>query len=781
MNFCILTVIKNEHQYLDEWIKYHLDLGIDHIFIFEDIDSESHKEITDKYGEMVSLQSIDNILNDDEKLKAREFKLTKKSNPQYIYIRKGLLYLKKLNEYNWCFVIDNDEFITLENQNDDLKNIVSLFSDYDAFIMQWICYGANGLVDKPDYINKGIVETYTKEIQGYIPTATPQSLSKTCYNLNTYQDSYFLYTHQPSKECNFCRTNFKRDRNTPIYDKIYIRHYITKSWEEYVWKRKTRGFLYGQIRDFDFFFKVNPDMNHLKDQLMSLLKKEALVVLPYKQSGSQGNEIRLALNGWRKYCEFDYHFVVIGGFDESLKNEFPWVEFISCKAKEKKEGQYNPHLDVQQCMEVIYDIYHKAYDGFIWMVDDNYAIKSFSLEDITTIHYLNLSFNGEKNQPASYWNHDKWKTRQLLDREGFPHINYTTHYPCYFEFNKLKLIWDKFNMREESYVLEDIYFNYFSHLNPIQVDSIRLGIWSSRDFENKFQNAVNDPNIKFICNSVEGWSKELEQAVAKIVDSQSITVVEQKKPKKILVTGSKGFIGTHLCKYLEERGYSVVGLDRLDHKDVMCISASNLQDVDYVVHLAAQTSVQNTNLRLIERDNIGAFVHIFELCRYLNKRFIFASSSCAYNVTSMYGISKQFDEQFAKLYSWPGCVGLRFHNVYGKDSRKNTLPEICLNSDQVVLYNSGQNYRHFTYIDDVCYSIERAFELPAGLYNVYNPEKSSTLDFANEVKRHKSLAISLISEKIERDKEEQEVEESVPNLIADHYHTLSQGISKIFL
>jgi hypothetical protein len=34
MKCCILTIIKNEHEYLDEWIRYHLDLGIDHIFIY---------------------------------------------------------------------------------------------------------------------------------------------------------------------------------------------------------------------------------------------------------------------------------------------------------------------------------------------------------------------------------------------------------------------------------------------------------------------------------------------------------------------------------------------------------------------------------------------------------------------------------------------------------------------------------------------------------------------------------------------------------------------------
>ena len=42
MKSCIFTVIKNEHEYLDEWIKYHLDLGIDHIFIFEKIMIVNH-------------------------------------------------------------------------------------------------------------------------------------------------------------------------------------------------------------------------------------------------------------------------------------------------------------------------------------------------------------------------------------------------------------------------------------------------------------------------------------------------------------------------------------------------------------------------------------------------------------------------------------------------------------------------------------------------------------------------------------------------------------------
>ena len=46
---CILTIIKDEQEYLEEWIKYHLNLGINHIFILEDSNSTSHRYITDKY------------------------------------------------------------------------------------------------------------------------------------------------------------------------------------------------------------------------------------------------------------------------------------------------------------------------------------------------------------------------------------------------------------------------------------------------------------------------------------------------------------------------------------------------------------------------------------------------------------------------------------------------------------------------------------------------------------------------------------------------------------
>ena len=313
---CILTVIKNEQEYLDEWIKYHLDLGIDHIFIFEDIDSDSHKEITDKYGDMVSLNSIEIILTDSEKKLVKQFKLTKKKNPQEIYFPKSISWIKNTykDKYEWCFAIDNDEFITFEKENSKLEEVLELYKNYDAVVLQWKIYGANGHVEKPNYGDGGLVETYTKE-SNYPGHHILEWTTKTCYKLNSFKECYFKEIHQPTNDCKWCKTDFSNSRVKLVYDVFYVRHYMTKSWEEYISKRK-RGYFMGFARTVDLFFKINPEMIRKKDELIKSLQKETLVVMPYKQSGSQGNEIKLTLSGWRKFCKFEYHFVVIGEFDK---------------------------------------------------------------------------------------------------------------------------------------------------------------------------------------------------------------------------------------------------------------------------------------------------------------------------------------------------------------------------------------------------------------------------------------------------------------------------------
>lgn len=249
---------------------------------------------------------------------------------------------------------------------------------------------------------------------------------------------------------------------------------------------------------------------------------------------------------------------------------------------------------------------------------------------------------------------------------------------------------------------------------------------------------------------------------------------------KILITGNKGFIGSHLQQYLTDKNHQIIGVDRKDNKEVMDVTENDLSDVDIVIHLAAQTSVWNTDINQIIEDNIKAFTHIFLLCKKLNKKLIYASSSCSVNITSMYGLSKYFDDIFSQIYEYDNYVGLRFHNVYGKNSRKDTLIGICLNEDEINLYNNGLNYRHFTYIEDVCKSIEKAFTLNKGIYNVFNPEENSTLEVTTEMQKYKPIKINLLNEKRELDKTKQKIDNTHINLLENNYTPVFEGIYKIF-
>ena len=53
----VISLIKNEHLYLDEWLTHYINLGVDKIFIIEDINSNSHKEICDKY-DIIKVESM---------------------------------------------------------------------------------------------------------------------------------------------------------------------------------------------------------------------------------------------------------------------------------------------------------------------------------------------------------------------------------------------------------------------------------------------------------------------------------------------------------------------------------------------------------------------------------------------------------------------------------------------------------------------------------------------------------------------------------------------------
>ena len=77
--------------------------------------------------------------------------------------------------------------------------------------------------------------------------------------------------HRPNDTVtNWCMTDFSQDYSRYLFDKIYLRHYITKSWEDYIIKLKVRGMFYRRHRTYDSFFNMNPDMLDKKEELIKI-------------------------------------------------------------------------------------------------------------------------------------------------------------------------------------------------------------------------------------------------------------------------------------------------------------------------------------------------------------------------------------------------------------------------------------------------------------------------------------------------------------------------------
>lgn len=249
--------------------------------------------------------------------------------------------------------------------------------------------------------------------------------------------------------------------------------------------------------------------------------------------------------------------------------------------------------------------------------------------------------------------------------------------------------------------------------------------------------------------------------------------------KKILITGAAGFIGFHLAKRLLDLGTTVLGLDNLNDyydvslkesrlhilKDYPCFTfvKGDLSDADtvnkqfkmfqpdIVVNLAAQAGVRYSidHPRSYIDSNIIGFFNILEACRHhLVEHLLFASSSSVYgnqqktpfstsdNVDhpiSLYAATKKSDElmayTYSHLYGIP-ATGLRFFTVYGPYGRPDMAYFKFANKirkgEPIQIYNHGDMYRDFTYVDDIVTGIEhmlcnppKANEL-GDLYKVYN-------------------------------------------------------------
>lgn len=267
--------------------------------------------------------------------------------------------------------------------------------------------------------------------------------------------------------------------------------------------------------------------------------------------------------------------------------------------------------------------------------------------------------------------------------------------------------------------------------------------------------------------------------------------------KTYLVTGGAGFIGFHLSKSLLEKGAGVVGFDNLndyydvrlkedrlsllkEHENYTFIKGDlgDKSDVfrlfqeyapQIVVNLGAQAGVRYSidNPDAYMRSNMMGFFHVLEGCRYFPvEHLVYASSSSVYGgnektpfstqdkveePVSLYAATKKSNElmahAYSKLYHIP-VTGLRFFTVYGPFGRPDMayykFTQKILSGEPIQIYNNGDMYRDFTYIDDIIKGVVNILGNPPQqndkgvsykLYNIGNHKPEKLMDYIEALEK----------------------------------------------
>ena len=236
---------------------------------------------------------------------------------------------------------------------------------------------------------------------------------------------------------------------------------------------------------------------------------------------------------------------------------------------------------------------------------------------------------------------------------------------------------------------------------------------------------------------------------------------------RYLVTGGAGFIGSNVVDELVKRGQEVVVLDDLSAGKEANLAAvrekidlhigtvtdlaavqSACKGVQYVIHLAARTSVPRSVLNPLETNhvNIDGTLSVLVAARDAQvRRFVFAASSAAYGETptlpkvetmpaqpiSPYGVTKYVGEMYAQVFGRVYGLenaSIRYFNVFGPrqdpgSQYSGVLSRFMLaviEGQAPVIYGDGEQSRDFTYVENVVDETLRACEAPAASGLVFN-------------------------------------------------------------
>lgn len=253
---CIIACLKQEELYIKEWLDWHIKCGINHFYLCDNNDSNYIPKLQDVIQDYIN-KDIVTIFNYNDIWPIQSQCYTD------IYDKIG-------NKYDWALVIDIDEFICLPKYNNEIKKYLDIVPEYVKCIgINWRYYGDNELIKYDDrpvqerFINPvniykhdvpSIINGQSRIVKSIIRGKQYFDYDRKIFHLHCAVHKNVTNIKEIFYDVLFNKINAVTNNNLAehelnninseyfdkLYNTFYIKHYITKTIEEYV-KKINRG------------------------------------------------------------------------------------------------------------------------------------------------------------------------------------------------------------------------------------------------------------------------------------------------------------------------------------------------------------------------------------------------------------------------------------------------------------------------------------------------------------------------------------------------------------
>lgn len=347
MKIALCCIAKCENLYLSEWVNYHLNLGFDHIYIYDnnDTDGERCEDVIGKENPNVTVLTT---------------YIGKKQKGCETQIRAYNDFYKTFGKkYDWVLFSDVDEFLVL-NKHTNVNDYISSITDKKTKCVKlnWKCYGDN---EQLHYENKPVVERFTKECDNKEENRFYKSFYKTKISgFELINVHYSLYV-STIVDCDGNEMKYEKNVKTKTVNtnSAYFAHYVTKSADEYYQikkKRRSPGVSDNRLT-IGHYFKYNTRTKEKEDYLLSLFNES-----------KNPNEII------QNVCDYPFGVSVCISAWKTSEYIEECLDSVSNQTWFKNHNNYEILLGIDGCNETldkVKEIMHKYKNIKVMMMDKN--------------------------------------------------------------------------------------------------------------------------------------------------------------------------------------------------------------------------------------------------------------------------------------------------------------------------------------------------------------------------------------------------------------------------